>query len=96
MSEHRNGDLTSVTVRQAIDDGAAFDIWGGAIRPVVIEHRAYVYKGRYYRLSILFDSEGGNVDVNPMMHSWPKPPHWFDVEALRLKLYADELQAVTS
>ena len=95
MSEYRNGDLRRIEVTQEVQtDRTVRTIRGGLIRPIKIVHRAYIYNGHYYRHSLLLDDEGDNVSIDSADHSWPKPPHWFEVEALRLKLCADELEAV--
>ena len=99
MTEFRSGDLYRIEIAQAVDtDRTVRTVHGDMIRPVRINHLAYIYKGGYYRFSILLDEDGDNLHIysDDELAGWPKPPHWFDVEALRLKLLADELQAVAS
>lgn len=99
MTDFRNGDLYSIEVVQTVDtDRTIRTLRGDWIRPVKIRHWAYIYQGRYYRTATLLDADRDNValDTPEDMTGWPSPPHWFDVEALRLKLLADEWVEVAS
>lgn len=92
------GDITAVHVEQSITGTrSVHDCYGREFAPTRVQHRAYLYKGAYYRKALLIGADGNNVSLYPGdtgLPHWPAPPAWFEQAAARLELEAEELARI--
>lgn len=79
---------TSIRIEQKLPDTGrtATTIDGTTFVPTMIEHRAYIFEGDFYRNASLLNEDFTNVSLyGDDINDWCRAPAWFDAAAKRLE-----------